>query len=886
MITSQLGELLREGDWEDSTLGPPAIWPPLLIDTFRQINNTLLPACILWGDEHFVIYNTVLSKIIPHNALGKALNELSGSFWEPIGRQLKSESSGTPLIIEQVATPGNGDGQSTRYFNIFLSPLLTEAGQNVGLLLTFIETTEQIKAQEAAKIAQENFSSIIRHAPVAMAALRGKDLVVEIANHKVCEMWGKPYEECINKPIFEIIPEVKGQGFEDLVHKVMVSGESMELAEIPVMVIHDGKLQQRYMTFSYEPIKNLDGEIDGIVTVGIDVTDSIQIRQEFTQAQERTKIAVEAAAIGIFELTLSTDEIITSERFDEIFDVPSSCLHQDYLKIIHPEDLEEWKRTVEAALSSGKLFQQYRINKSDGSICYVQTLGRVYYDENNKPVRILGTAIDVTAQVEAKQKLDSEQRHSHMLLNSIPAIAWSSDTNGDVNFYNQRWYDYTGLNFEETKSWGWKAVIHPDDLQYNITAYTKILAGNTAGSFEIREKSKDGMFRWHLVNIEPVRNNDGNITQWIGTATDIQRLKELEQQKDEFISIASHELKTPLTSVKAFNQIMYRSEDQVLVKELAKRSRDHIARLEKLINDLLNVSRINSGKLSYNMQNFDFEKMLAESIDSVKMTTEKHQIVLHGCDQIVFHGDADRLEQVMNNLLNNAVKYSPKGGTISVNCSVDNKGLTVAVADQGIGIEKHHLNKLFDRYYRIDNTAMRFSGLGLGLYICSEIIKRHDGSMWIESEPGEGSTFYFRLPLGDNNAEIEIDEENIYKDKWITIKYTDGDKWIDCQWHGYQNVYSIKRACLRLLAMAVRFKISKILADNTYVEGTWTDATDWVAKEFYPMMDEAGIRQLAWVHSKSAFSQLAAEKTVDLSVGLIITRFFDSVDDGLSWLIN
>ncbi|WDF57169.1 sensor histidine kinase [Mucilaginibacter sp. KACC 22063] len=510
-------------------------------------------------------------------------------------------------------------------------------------------------------------------------------------------------------------------------------------------------------------------------------------------------------------------------------------------------------------------------------------LGRVYYNDKGDPERISGTAIDVTTQIVARQKLHEEQQHAQLLLNSIPAIAWTNEPNGEVNFYNQRWYDYTGLTFEETKAWGWREVIHPDDLQYNLETYAEILSGETGGSFEVREKNADGLYRWHLVNIEPIKDGAGKIVQWIGTATDIQRLKELEKQKDEFISIASHELKTPLTSVKAFNQMMLRTDDQKTLIGLASRSNDHIRRLEKLIKDLLDVSRITSGKLNYDMQDVDIEKILTESIESIQITTQKHRIILNSCDKITFQGDPNRLEQVMNNLLNNAIKYSPQGGDITVACSLDDSGIVVSVTDEGIGIEKQHLHKLFDRYYRIDNTAMRFSGLGLGLYITSEIIKRHNGSMWIESEYGKGSIFSFRLPILQTDK-VEVDVDDHFRDASITISYDAVRHWVICVWHGYQNIVTVKRSCLRLLAMATKFKVTKILADNTFVEGSWTDATDWVGKEFYPLMDTAGIRQLAWVHSKSAFSQLAAERTIDMVVGAVVTKFFDSVRSAEIWL--
>ncbi|MBC8034109.1 MAG: PAS domain S-box protein, partial [Chitinophagaceae bacterium] len=155
-------------------------------------------------------------------------------------------------------------------------------------------------------------------------------------------------------------------------------------------------------------------------------------------------------------------------------------------------------------------------------------------------------------------QLEKSEKQFRFLLNTIPQIAWTNTTEGDVTFYNQRWYDYTGLDFDETKAWGWKKVIHPDDLQYNLTAFTTILASETGGEFEIREKRFDGEYRWHLVRIVPFKNDQGEIKSWIGTATDIHEIKMLQQQKDDFITIASHELKTPVTTLKASLQLLSR----------------------------------------------------------------------------------------------------------------------------------------------------------------------------------------------------------------------------------------------------------------------------------------------------------------------------------------
>jgi two-component system CheB/CheR fusion protein len=229
-------------------------------------------------------------------------------------------------------------------------------------------------------------------------------------------------------------------------------------------------------------------------------------------------------------------------------------------------------------------------------------------------------------------------------------------------------------------------------------------------------------------------------------------LKGMLNKKDEFIGIASHELKTPLTSIKGYIQLIKESikkNDYNKLSLFADKAELNIEKLNGLINDLLDVSKIQAGKLTYNFETFNFDEMLRDSIESVQHITSSHTIVLDKTVDIKYYGDRMRLEQVMNNFLSNAVKYSPSANKVVVSADIIKNYLVVSVKDFGIGIAPENLSKLFDRFYRIDNTSSKFAGLGLGLYISAEILKRHKGTFWIDSELGNGSTFYSLLPLSE-----------------------------------------------------------------------------------------------------------------------------------------
>lgn len=229
--------------------------------------------------------------------------------------------------------------------------------------------------------------------------------------------------------------------------------------------------------------------------------------------------------------------------------------------------------------------------------------------------------------------------------------------------------------------------------------------------------------------------------------SDITEKEKSERKKDEFISIASHELKTPLTTIKAFFQIAVKEMDPGFKSfGLIGRAARQLTRMERLIEDLLDVSKINSGKMKYNLEDFDFQQILKDAIDGVREIYPNHNLVLEGSAPVMFHGDKHRIEQVIINLINNAVKYSPKADQVLISAGYKDGNIMVTIRDFGIGIAEEHISELFDRFYRID-VEHHFQGLGLGLFISSEIIKRHGGNISVESEVGRGSAFTFRLPV-------------------------------------------------------------------------------------------------------------------------------------------
>lgn len=231
---------------------------------------------------------------------------------------------------------------------------------------------------------------------------------------------------------------------------------------------------------------------------------------------------------------------------------------------------------------------------------------------------------------------------------------------------------------------------------------------------------------------------------------EIEFRKEAERKKDEFISIASHELKTPLTSVKGYVQLLERSVnkgDTETVKKHLVKAQMQLEKLNSLIADLLDISKIESGKLKFNKQDFCVDMLVDNVIEVMSQSNPDFKIVKKGKAGCAIYGDEMRIEQVIVNFLTNAIKYSPGTDQVQLTINVNENELYVAVKDYGIGMLPEQLNHVFDKFYRVEETSQRFQGLGIGLYISSEIIKRHGGQVGVNSTYGEGSEFYFLMPI-------------------------------------------------------------------------------------------------------------------------------------------
>jgi two-component system CheB/CheR fusion protein len=346
--------------------------------------------------------------------------------------------------------------------------------------------------------------------------------------------------------------------------------------------------------------------------------------------------------------------------------------------------------------------------------------------------------------------LTISREYLKLLTDNIPQMTWTNLPNGEVTFYNQRWYTYTGLPDDESKEWGFRDILHPDDVEPTMERFNAALTSGTIFEMENRYRRADGVYRWHLNRGIPLKNQDGEVLFWVGTATDIEQQKQEMDKKDEFIGIASHELKTPLTSLKGYLQIMgmYKKEEiPPAIKQYITKANNAINKLHHLINDLLDVSKIQAGRLDYQMAAVNLADMINAGVENAAQIYPEYTIEHEIEPVLMVHGNPERLEQILMNLVSNAVKYSKDDNRIIVKAQALDGHVRVSVTDFGIGLSHEQRDKIFERFYRVEDKTFSTSGLGMGLYISAEIIKNHHGTIHVESQFGKGSTFYFELPL-------------------------------------------------------------------------------------------------------------------------------------------
>ena len=388
----------------------------------------------------------------------------------------------------------------------------------------------------------------------------------------------------------------------------------------------------------------------------------------------------------------------------------------------------------------------------------------IQHSKDGTPIFIFGTVSIITDQSGAIigsvaiNRDITEQKEAERVRRRLAAIVESSNDAivgltlmGIISSWNEAAERMYGYSEQEAIGKHITLTIPRELQQEEEEILEKLRQGNRIQHYETVRLRKDGRLIDVSLSISPIRDRTGTIIGAAKIARDITERKEFERRKDEFIAMASHELKTPLTSLNGFLQLLDRhmgkrqDEQGIGIMNRVKRE---VNRLIKLVADLLDISKIQTGQLDYQEEFFNLDALVEEIVEMLQAGTASHRIWVEGQTCALVFGDKGRIGQALMNLLTNAIKYSSQGSSVIVRLSADEENATVSVQDFGDGIAKEYQQKIFERYYQISDSGIQpFAGLGIGLYLANEIIKRHGGSIWVESTQGEGSIFSFTLPV-------------------------------------------------------------------------------------------------------------------------------------------
>ncbi|WP_207535642.1 PAS domain-containing sensor histidine kinase [Desertivirga arenae] len=442
-------------------------------------------------------------------------------------------------------------------------------------------------------------------------------------------------------------------------------------------------------------------------------------------------------------------ELLGFESEKEVLSTPISDLHS-------PEHFEQVSKEVLPALE--------KFGRWEGQMIVRHLKTAEEFPIFNKSIRIddpktgqmvaVGALMrDMRPELAAQKALSDSEKLFREITTAAPAALWMCDDAQRISYVNKVWEEWTGQPLEAQLGEPVCHTVLPADREMAELKFGEDFKDRKFHHCQFRV-SNGNTIRWIIRTGNPHYDSKGEFIGYIGACVDITELKQLQEQKDQFLGIASHELKTPVTSIKAYTQVlesMLRDSGDTKKADMVKKMDAQVNRLINLIGDLLDVTKIQTGKLQFNDRYFDFNEMVKELVEDVGRTSKKHSIITHLEETGEVYADRERIGQVVTNLITNAIKYSPNADRIEVYTRIENNNVRLCVQDFGIGIPREKKDKVFEQFYRVSGDEQHtFPGLGLGLYISSEIVKREGGKIWVTSMEGRGSTFCFSIPATGN----------------------------------------------------------------------------------------------------------------------------------------
>lgn len=686
-------------------------------------------------------------------------------------------------------------------------PILDEHGVIIEWFGTASDITERKTAEEALRESRAQsdqqkrvYETITSGTPDLMYVF-DLDYRFTYANSALLSMWGKTWDTAIGKGLLE-------NGYEPW-HAEMHEREidQVKASKQPIrgeVSFPHATLGVRIYDYILTPVLNEQGEVEAVAGTTRDVTERKQweeslakaaeelqaineemlatneeqaasneelvatneelalVNQELVIAQQKIeegqvafRLAVNAANFGTWFIHSVTREFITDARLKELFGYyPEEPLSIEQALAQIPEEYRGFvsEKLENAIYNNGDYDVTYPVmGLHDNRLRWLRAIGNLKVDPSGAFSAFTGVVMDITEQYLAAAEIKRAEENLRMAIDAAGLGTFHINATDRIFVSSSKLKEFFGfLPDEEVPYDAAINQIHPDYRQEVADLVES--AFNKGTRFDMEYPiigHRDGRIRW-VRGIGEMQHSEGR-DYFTGVLHEITEKKQDEIRKNDFIGMVSHELKTPLTSMKGYIQVLLgrlaKLEDDFIMSALEK-ANAQVTKMTGMINGFLNISRLESGKIHIDRQHFDLALLIKESEDESLATIVSHKVIFEPVKTTFVSADRDKIGQVIHNLISNAVKYSPLGSTIHVVCLTADNAVNISVKDHGMGIKPDDISKIFDRYYRVEGGHMySISGFGIGLYLCAEIIHRHQGEIWAESEFGKGSTFSFSLPL-------------------------------------------------------------------------------------------------------------------------------------------
>ena len=489
------------------------------------------------------------------------------------------------------------------------------------------------------------------------------------------------------------------------------------------------------------------------------------------RAPERDLLHLVTDALPVLVSFVGSDERyrFANGAYEDWFGIPRGAMvGKSVREVVGDEAYAKLRPFVARGLAGERLsFEQHDVPHHRGGRRDIKVSFIPHRDTNDVADGYVALIEDITSLRNVHDELLRQNRKVadaesvlRALVDNLPELAWSAQPDGHIDFYSQRWFEYTGTTLEEMKGWGWEKVHDPAFLPSVVERWRHSLATGEPFEMEFPLRGADGEFRWFLTRVRPVRDGSGKIVRWLGVNSDIHaqreaatRAEQANRAKDEFLATASHELRTPLNAILGWARILRSGDNDASVHARGLETIERNARAQvQLIEDILDGSRLLTGKLHLEILPLDLTALVRAALDAVRPAADAKGISLAmtlAPEAARMMGDPERLQQVVWNLANNAVKFTPKGGAVEVTLSRSGTHIELSVSDTGKGISADFLPHVFERFRQAEgSTTRRHGGLGLGLALVRHLVEAHGGTVRAESEgEGRGARFVVLLPV-------------------------------------------------------------------------------------------------------------------------------------------